>query len=276
MKSVVIHSPDTDVLVLLLHHKALIKAHSLYFWTGRVGVNTDQTRYIPIHKIYQKLTPEQLNILLSVYCLTGCDTCSSFYGIGKRTAFNVMIQRADMFQGLSVLGTGSVTKGVKMVCTHFVGRLYLKNNCSSLDQLRCMKATNKVSAKRLPPTENSFHQHLLRCCYQLLIWRQCLIASPQLPPPTDYGYFIEEETGMLKPVMMTQSPAAPELLNDLVCMCESDCGETCTFVLNDQSCTIACACETALPMVDSTKFCTNVQTILAVSLDNNDSDAEND
>ena len=103
-----------------------------------------------------------------------------------------------------------------------------------------------------------------------------MIASPQLPPPTDYGYFIEEETGMLKPVMMTQSPAAPELLNDLVCMCESDCGETCTCVLNDQSCTRACACEAALAMVDSTKFCTNVQTILAVSLDYNDSDAEND
>ena len=71
MKSVVIRSPDTDILVLLLHHRALIKAHSLYFWTDRVGVNTDQTRYIPIHTIYQKLTPEQLNILLSAYCLTG-------------------------------------------------------------------------------------------------------------------------------------------------------------------------------------------------------------
>ena len=76
--------------------------------------------------------------------------------------------------------------------------------------------------------------------------------------------------------MMTQSPAAPELLNEILCDCESECDDTCTCVLNGQACTKACTCEALLPTVDGTKFCSNVQTILAIETGRTESDTENE
>ena len=274
LKTIVVRSPDTDVLVLLLHYRPSIKASKLYFWTGRCGPNTDETRFVPVYKLYQLLTPQQHQIMLPVYCLTGCDTCSSFYGIGKKTVFKTLMQQADIFQGLSLLGNGPMTKNVRLTCTNFVGHLYGKPGCVSLNQLRCEKARKKVAAKRLPPTENSFSLHLKRCCYQLMIWKRCLEGSPQIPSPTEFGYYIKNETGLLKPEMMTQSPAAPELLNDILCNCESECNDTCTCALNRQACTKACSCEALLPTVDGIKYCSNIQTILAIETGINDSDIE--
>ena len=276
LKTIVVRSPDTDVLVLLLHHRPSIKATKLYFWTGRCGANTDETRFVPAHKLFELLTQEQHEILLSVYCLTGCDTCSSFYSIGKKTAFKAFMQNADIFQGLSLLGNGPLAKQVRLACTNFVGHLYSTPGCVSLNQLRCEKARKKVAAKKLPPTENSFYLHLQRCCYQLMIWRKCLKGSPQIPPPTEFGYYIEKYTGILRPQMMTQSPAAPELLNDILCDCESECDDTCTCVLNGQACTKACTCEALLPTVDGTNVCSNVQTILAIETGRTESDTENE
>jgi hypothetical protein len=41
--------------------------------------------------------------MMAVYCLTGRDTCSSFFGIGKRAAFKIMVQKAESFQALASL-----------------------------------------------------------------------------------------------------------------------------------------------------------------------------
>ena len=84
---IVVCSPDTDVLVLLVHHYTTIAAKEIFLLTGRVGRRASLTRYIPVHRIYENLEKKQHNIMLSVYCLTGCDTVSSFRGHGKRTAY---------------------------------------------------------------------------------------------------------------------------------------------------------------------------------------------
>ena len=65
--------------------------------------------------------------MLSVYCLTGCDTVSSFRGHGKRTAYHLMMQKAAMFQPLSNLGKGlTLENDVKAAAIKFVGALYGK------------------------------------------------------------------------------------------------------------------------------------------------------
>ena len=69
-----VHSPDTDVLALLL--------------TGREGKLGSVTRYIPIHDLIRLLKPEHHGILLCVYCLSGCDTKSSFIGHEKNSIQN--------------------------------------------------------------------------------------------------------------------------------------------------------------------------------------------
>ena len=277
---IVVKSPDTEVLVLLLHHRSNIIAKKIFFHTGRMGTHVDMKRNIPVHVLFNCLTEEQRAILTTVYCLTGCDTCSAFYGIGKKSVFKLLIQRAPKFQGLKDLGNGPLLKSQKITCTQFVGALYGKPDCTSLNEIRCAKAAKKVPPKRLPPTDNSFHLHLLRCTYQLMVWKSCLEISHVLPPPTDYGYeTIDDNDGtqIMRPLMMNQSPAAPELLNDLTCNCENSiCDDSCTCFRNEQPCTLACKCKAAVPWdsQNENRLCTNIYTLSMQSTSDSESDSD--
>ena len=275
-QTVVVHSPDTDVLVLLVHHRPAIKAKEIFFMTGREGKHTQLTRYIPVHTIYDLLSMEQQKILLSVYCLTGCDTVSSFFGHGKRTAYRLMMQKADQFQTLALLGSSqkSVVPEVEQSAMKFVGAMYGKSGCVSLNALRCEKTGKKnIQGKKLPPTEDAFHLHLLRCAYQLLIWRQAIVPMATLPDVTTHGY--ERCTGLLQPQMMSQSPAAPELLNDLVCDClPGGCAMECSCLANQQPCTAACDCFALADEEEEDLVCVNPMTLSTLDSDTSDSDPD--
>ena len=91
-----------------MYHFEALGLKELYFLTGRKEVHTDHTRYMPVHKIHQNLTFDQRNIMLQVYCITGCDICCAFYGIGSKTAFKIMMKDSDSFQSMKTLGEGQV------------------------------------------------------------------------------------------------------------------------------------------------------------------------
>lgn len=90
-----------------------------------------------------------------------------------------------------------------------------------------------------------------------MIWRNANVPQYDVPSPTDFGYEVDS-TGNLKPVMMTQSVAAPELLNDMVCHCEQ-CDMDCVCSLSAQPCTYACSCKAESASDDET--CTNIHTL---------------
>lgn len=77
-KVIVVCSPDTDVLLLLLYYWPKINTE-VYFLTGKGGKYTTVTRYIPVHTLYDCLTKLQHSLLLPLYCITGCDTVSAFF-----------------------------------------------------------------------------------------------------------------------------------------------------------------------------------------------------
>ena len=142
--------------------------------------------------------------------------------------------------------------------------------------LHCEKAAKKITPRKLPPTEDSFHQHVLRTIYQLMMWRQASSTDLQMPDPVLYGYY-RDVSNLLCPVMMPQSPAAPELLNDLICQCkENSCSTNCTCLKNNQPCTSACICEAHLPgnKSDSGNICTNSLTLPTLVSEDRDSDFE--
>ena len=64
---------------------------------GKDGKYTNLRRYIPIHILHEKFSPDQQAILLPVYCLTGCDTVSGFYWHGKKSAFQLMMKNATKY-----------------------------------------------------------------------------------------------------------------------------------------------------------------------------------
>ncbi|WAR29538.1 hypothetical protein MAR_003106, partial [Mya arenaria] len=232
---IVVHSPDTDVLVLLLHHFAAIGVGKMYMSTGRTGIHTDSKRYIPIHDLFDMISEDQMNVMLSVYCLTGCDTTSSFYGKGKKKAFKLLMQSSSKYQPLSDMGEdASLTPLQKSACVTFVADLYGSSGCSTLNSIR-----------------------------SLWIWRHALIGIHHLPSPTQFGYETNPDNGTLQPVMMNQSVAAPELLNDMVCNC-SLCSDDCSCFRNKQPCTGACGCGGSTSNESTDTICTNVFTLTSL------------
>jgi hypothetical protein len=70
------------------------------------------------------------------------------------------------YQDLQTMGSReNLSKEEENACMKFIGKMYGKENCTSLNALRAYKAGHKVSTKRLPPTNDSFHQHVLRNVY---------------------------------------------------------------------------------------------------------------
>ncbi|CAC5410089.1 unnamed protein product [Mytilus coruscus] len=143
----VIFPPDTNVLVLLIQHRQSIAAANVYFLTVRVGKHASLVRYISVDDIIKELTPSLKRFLLPLYSLTGCDTTSCF-GHGKKSAFRLLKQRAGSHNGLATLGSSDLTLDQFKHCMSFVGDLYGKKNCFSLDSLRCEKADKKTSPNR--------------------------------------------------------------------------------------------------------------------------------
>jgi hypothetical protein len=188
-----------------------------------------------------------------------------------------MMQKADQFQPLAKLGThdGTLATSEKDAATKCVGCLYGKAVCDSLNDLRCEIAKKKsVIAKKLPPTDDSFKLHLQRCIYQLMTWREATIPMHEVRDPTEFG-FEKTPEGAVNPKLMNQAPAAPELLNDLVCNCRAiSCATKCSCLCNGQPCTAACNCSAMSPRdaPDESLVCANPLTHDA--LVDSDSDAE--
>ena len=120
-KRAVVASPDTDVLVLLVHHFRSIGIEEIFFKTRRKSMHSDLTRFIPVHAIVSQLNEEQLHILFDVYGLTECDTCSAFFGIGKKKAFKILLYNHGDLQGLSDLGNDSSVSAVTWMACFFCG-----------------------------------------------------------------------------------------------------------------------------------------------------------
>ena len=118
--------------------------------------------------------------------------------------------------------------------------------------------------KNLSPTEDSLQQHILCTACQFMIWRQVNNSVQNLPDPEMHGY-IRDDDNCLRPKMMNQGPAAPELSNNLVCDCKDiSCSANCTCLPNNQSCIAACLCEAHLP-VEGLDAYTNLFTQVAMN-----------
>jgi hypothetical protein len=98
---IIIKSPDTDVLVLCVHYFSKLQhTQELWFQTGTASSTKDRRRYIPVHEICSTLSPVFTNILPAAHAVTGCDTTSLLFGIGKWSVFKVLKENPDNFKDL--------------------------------------------------------------------------------------------------------------------------------------------------------------------------------
>ncbi|CAH3173624.1 unnamed protein product [Porites lobata] len=237
---IIIHSPDTDVLVLGISFYGELGCKELWLRTG----SKDRLRYIPLHEISTKVGPKICKALPAFHALTGSDATSAFAGVGKKRAYNILEDSEVHQESLSQLGQITLTEGEIKQCVKFVFSLYptTKKTPSSLDELRYLLFCQKrQKSEALPPTSDSFIQHLKRANYQVLVWRKSLVGNQDLPEPQCSGWI--EEDGVLCPILMTSNPAPESIIELTTCNCKKSlCRSTCSCANNGLCCTEACFC----------------------------------
>ena len=98
---IIIRCDDTGVLVLLVYYWSRgALADDVYMHVGHSEKFVSKERFIPVHHISTKLGKAACKSLPAVYALSGCDTTSALYRLGKRTAYSALTKIADALQGL--------------------------------------------------------------------------------------------------------------------------------------------------------------------------------
>lgn len=167
----------------------------------------------------------QANSLLAVHCLTGCDTTSQFFGIGKSKAVQVLRS------GIEVKHLGCVESSMQQCiaeCTSFIAHCYgFKKEVHNMSDVRYKVSLSKKippKIKNLPPTTEAFELHIKRCHFQACTWNAAASSFPPPLNPTNYGWAKNEATHSLVPIQLPSNKglAPPELLKSLRCSCSSE------------------------------------------------------
>lgn len=246
VRNVLIHTPDTDVLVIAIDASTQIDSDLFV----RTGIKSN-ARIISINKVKQSLKImydlEDINsaskALTSLHAFTGCDTISAFSGKGKVKPLKIMLRKKLYIDVFSEFGNQpEMTDDEFSVLKKFVCDLYGHVN-ESTDKVRYLMYSSrqgKMEAKSIPPCSDSLQLHASRACYQSFIWRQCLIGKPIVPSPVGHGWEINEDEA-LSICWNTVKPAPEEILELMFCTCKKECvGGSCPCVDNMLSCTDAC------------------------------------
>lgn len=86
-KAVTITANDTDILVLLVHHfKPQLK--DVYIQSEVMKNRISDITTVSVHDVCDKVGPTKGRILPAIHAISGCDSTSALFGIGKKTAWN--------------------------------------------------------------------------------------------------------------------------------------------------------------------------------------------
>ena len=114
-------SPDTDVAALCVYACNMINTQQLWFHAGV----KDKLRFLPVHHLAEKLGEDLCRLIPSFHALTGCDSTSVLYQIGKRKAWKALLQTKDVYVDLAGLGDNvPPLQSVAKTAEAFISSLY--------------------------------------------------------------------------------------------------------------------------------------------------------
>ena len=241
--SFVIHTTDTDIVMLAMYHFPRLP-HVRELWVEKNNL------YLPVHDLVsqfaEKVDSDKLELtgtLLASFALSGCDSVSYPFGRGKRQAANVALQMVGKMPQLVNFSHTDLPVSTTVIgeAKDFFCNLYGKPGYSSLDRLHAhIFASSKRDLGSMPPTEDAFHHHILRSLCQFSLYRQASERNPVLLPPVEFGRQLDDD-GILVPVMMLKEskPAAAKLS---FCKCKKGCIKNCPCARAGPVCIIACSC----------------------------------
>ncbi len=243
IKKILIRATDTDVVVLAISAASTMADCELWveFGTGK------HQRLIAAHSIAAQLGPSQSSGLLLLHAISGCDNVSSFYGIGKKTAWKVwrsLVCLEPLFLRLTQAPSSLSEEDIDEL-ERFVVLLYSKtSSLSKVNEARkSLFSQGNRQLDKCPPTRAALVQHVRRAVYQAgHIWGQALVCNPELPSPSDWGWKRNADGGWVP--FWTAIPEASKGCRELIrCECKTTCLKgKCNCAGKNLKCTDLCVC----------------------------------
>ena len=214
--SIIIKSPDTDVLVIGIALDSIIGSSRLYFHTGR----DEHVRTIDVQSVKQYLGDAVTNALIGLHCFTCCDSVSAFYAKGKIKAFKLVQQDPVFCSAFQLLGeTFAVSEDTVATIEAFVCSLYGQKDCSKVNEaLYILFSTANREENTMPPNKDSLHKDIQGANFQSAIYKRSLQQRLDIPSPVDYGWKIHDNE--LEIDWMNMQPAQESILELSTCTCK--------------------------------------------------------
>ena len=172
----VLAGDDTDLLVLLCYH-ASEDGYDLFF-RPEPKANARGARAWHVKKVKEQLGKEVCRNLLFLHAITGCDTTSRLYRVGKATALkkfeNVLHlkEQANVFSCHSAV-SDVVTAGEKALVSLFRGKPGVGLNALRYQRYfeKLASETSHIEPQNLLPAAAAARFHSLRVYLQVKQWQ---------------------------------------------------------------------------------------------------------
>ena len=236
----VVSSPDTDVLLLLVHMYPHLPV-STVFLTGKGRLK----RNISVCSIYTNLGQKRASALLGLHALTGSDMSGRFAGKTKDWCFKAFMSCDDeILDALAMLGNDNdLPSDACSQLERFVCVLYRSKIHTTVKEHRWFLYSNRAAeGENLPPTSGSLDLHIRRAHYIAMIWRKADENHPRLPAPAAFGWTFDAGSSHFSPVRCLNPPALEAVLHLIKCGCKSGCEGRCSCRINNIPCTEFCGC----------------------------------
>ena len=247
--NVCVIADDTDVFVLLLSKVSKLALYGIYLKQPKAE------RLLNISSIVGLIQEEKLKQILLLHAMSGCDTTSFLFGVGKTKLYKKeILEKHEDLSGV-FYNSDSIINEIISAGEKIIMELYTEaKKCGDLNSLRSFLfkkqlqkrglIQKKVDIRRLPPSSSAAGYHSLRVYHQIQEW-----LGNNLDP-LQYGWKISEDR--ITPVT-TDLPLAPEnLLHRIKCACRTNCKSgNCSCKRVTLYCSQACGC--------NTDECTNTQ-----------------
>jgi hypothetical protein len=231
--NVVVVTNDTDVLLLLMHHFKSSMC-DMYMHSEVSGRHGRVSNLIPIRQLCQKAGDLVCRCILVIHAISGCDTTSALFGIGKRSAYRKLKSMPKIVELTEILSNAkSLDKQVSAAGQQMVLCLYGASNGETLNALRhrlymhfTVTRSTIVKPEKLPPTEHSCDLHVKRVHLQALQWES---LSTEGHDAERFGWRLVNN--QYTPIASTMAAAPDDLLKLVRCSCKNESRNQCATAL---------------------------------------------
>lgn len=242
----IIRTVDSDIVVIYVSQFNSLGLTELWIGNG-LG---KQFQTIPIHAVAGQLGPQKCLSLPLFHSFTGCDTASSFLGIGKKTAWAAWEAYPELTDTLLTVSDNPLLLSLDSIHMERLERwtviMYSKScGCSRVnDTRRQLFCQGKRTLENIPPTQGALFQHAKRALHQSgYVWRNALALQQEIPDPSEWGWVLDKQSRVWNPFWTALPDVSKACALLQHCNCHKACKGNCKCAKANLRCTQLCYCE---------------------------------